>query len=178
MFPTSYEKGHVWVYRKDDDSGNDGGSDIGERLTLDPLKSLEGTYEFVDATVQSSHDYEYSLVMLGDGSTPKIVRRLPVYVGRLRWNSGITSVRPNPAFGPVTVAMEIRAKAHVAVDLIDVGGRQVRRLVEAEMDGGEHELTFDPRGANTRGWLLPAGVYYVVLRVDGRTEGNRVILLP
>ena len=106
-----------------------------------------------------------------------MVRTLPVHVGRLRWRFGISAVRPHPVSGPATIALEITEKGHVSLDLIDVGGRRVQRLVDTEMDEGAHEVAFDPRRAEASGRPLPVGVYYAVLRFNGSSEGSRIIVI-
>lgn len=155
-----------------------GDSQFGERLTVNPLTSREGTYEFVDATVRSNRDYEYRVEMLGGGSAPEVVRTFPVHVGRLRWSFGISAVRPHPLSGPATITLEIPEQGQVSLDLMDVGGRRIRQLLDAEMNEGVHEVTFDPRPAGTGGRPLPAGVYYAVLHFNGRAEGKRILVVP
>lgn len=83
---------------------------------------------------------------------------------------------PNPAGGPVTIAFTLPEPAAVRLDLFDVQGRLVRRLLRNELSAGDHAViwdqTFDGRAA-------PAGIYYARLRVDGPTvsrEMNRKIV--
>jgi hypothetical protein len=58
---------------------------------------------------------------------------------------------------PVTIALAIPEKGHVSLDLMDVGGRQVQRLVDTDLDEGMHEVTFDPRRVDTSERLPPTG---------------------
>jgi len=102
---------------------------------------------------------------------------LPVHVGRLGWSFGIRAVRPNPVSGATTIGFELPWKGRVLLDLMDVGGRRVRRLVDAELDGGMHDVAFDPRRAGPKERPLPAGVYQVFLRFNGRVEGKRSIIV-
>jgi hypothetical protein len=140
--------------------------------------SLDGTYEFVDANVHSNHDYEYNLEMLTGGSAPEVVRTLQVHFGRLGWGLAVRGIRPNPVIGPCTIALEIPKRGHVSLDLVDVGGRWVRTLADTEMDEGVHEVAFEARSACIGDRLMPAGVYYAVLRFNGRAVGERIIVMP
>jgi hypothetical protein len=165
------------VYRSEVED-SDGGSEISERLTRDPLMSLDGTYEFVDTNVHSNHDYEYNLEMLTGGSAPEVVRTLQVHFGRLGWVLAVRGIRPNPVIGPCTIALEIPKRGHVSLDLVDVGGRWVRTLADTEMDEGVHELALDLRHGVAGERPLAAGVYYAVLRFKGRVERKQIIVMP
>jgi hypothetical protein len=164
------------VYRSE--GGGTADPPLGELLTNAPLVSQDGTYEFVDATIRSNHDYEYRLEMLADGTAPEVVRTLQVHVGHLRWSFGITAVRPHPVSGPWTIALEIPEKGQVSLELMDVGGRRVRQLVDTDMDEGVHEVALDSRHGGAGERPLAAGVYYAVLRCKGRVEGKRIIVTP
>jgi flagellar hook assembly protein FlgD len=45
----------------------------------------------------------------------------------------------------------------VRLELFDVSGRLVRRLVDAAMPSGNHQTTWDGRGLN--GQCMPNGIY-------------------
>jgi hypothetical protein len=87
-------------------------------------------------------------------------------------------VRPHPVSGPATIAFGIPEKGRVSLDLMDVRGGRVRRLVDAEMDEGAHDVTLEPWGADKNERPIPAGVYYAVLRFNGRAQGKRIIVVP
>jgi hypothetical protein len=92
---------------------------------------------------------------------------------------------PNP-FNPVTtIAFEIpddagvgvagRGGRHVVLDIFDVRGRRVRRLVDAALDPGRHEIAWD--GRDGRGDPVPSGVYIYSLRAGDRSAARKMILL-
>jgi hypothetical protein len=161
------------VYRKDAGEFGDG---IGVRLTREPLTSRNGEYEFVDTGVRSNHNYEYRLEMTGDPSGP-LIRTIPVHVGHLRWSFAIRVVRPQPASGPLTIAFELPDRGRASLDVVDVGGRRVQRMLEAELDEGAHEANLDLRRMGEAGRPLATGVYFAVLRFNGRTEAKRIIVM-
>jgi hypothetical protein len=70
------------------------------------------------------------------------------------------TVAPNPLNGDATVTYTTTRTGFVRIDLYDIRGRLVRRLVdEPSLAAGTHRATIDGRGA--RGQMLASGIYYV-----------------
>lgn len=77
---------------------------------------------------------------------------------------------PNP-FNPSTViGFRIADTGGARLDVFDVMGRLVARLVDSRLPAGEHSVTFDGAG-------LPSGVYIVRLTADGKTLTRRISLV-
>ena len=75
----------------------------------------------------------------------------------------------------VTLSLEgvTRAEA-VRLDIYDVAGQRVRRLIEGKLDGGYHEAVWDGRDAS--GFNAASGVYFVRLRA-GQFQQTRPMAL-
>ena len=70
------------------------------------------------------------------------------------------SVSPNPLNPEATLTFTTTRPGAVRVDLFNIQGQLVRRLVDdPAMVAGVHEATIDGRGS--RGEKLPSGVYYI-----------------
>ena len=77
---------------------------------------------------------------------------------------------PNP-FNPTTVIRFETAKpSHVTLSVYSAMGREVARLVDGELQPGEHKVVFD-------GWGLPNGVYFYRLQGEGLTQTRKLMLL-
>jgi len=77
---------------------------------------------------------------------------------------------PNP-FNPSTViSFHLPVSSYVTLKVFDVTGREVARLVEGEMNAGEHEITF--KATN-----LPSGIYFVKFSSGGFTQTRKAALL-
>jgi flagellar hook assembly protein FlgD len=61
------------------------------------------------------------------------------------------------------------------VRVLDLRGAVVRELPATTYGGGAHEVVWDGRGDS--GDRLPAGVYFIELRVSGTTRGARIALV-
>ena len=77
---------------------------------------------------------------------------------------------PNP-FNPVTVVgYALAAPAHVTIRLYDVSGREVRTLVDADMEPGRYQETLDAAG-------LAGGVYFARMTAGDYSETRKFVLL-
>jgi flagellar hook assembly protein FlgD len=62
----------------------------------------------------------------------------------------------------------------VTLDVFDVAGRRVRRLVGSSLPAGEHSVQWDGTGEN--GAAAGSGIYFYRLTVDGRTLTRKMVL--
>ena len=76
---------------------------------------------------------------------------------------------PNP-FNPVTTfAYAVPIRSHVSIVIYDVTGREVRTLVDEDVEPGSHLTVFHATG-------LPSGVYFARM-VAGRFSETRKITI-
>jgi hypothetical protein len=64
------------------------------------------------------------------------------------------------------------AATRTRLEIYDVSGRRVAKLADDEPEPGEHEFTWDTRGAATR-----AGVYFAALDVAGVRTSRKLVVL-
>ncbi len=77
---------------------------------------------------------------------------------------------PNP-FNPVTtIAFSLAKPAHVSIKVYDVSGREVRTLIDADMEPGRYSETLDAAG-------LAGGVYFARMVADEYTELKKLVLI-
>jgi len=77
---------------------------------------------------------------------------------------------PNPASGPVVLRFALAEAGAVALTVYDVAGREVVRLVEAEMEAGHYEATWAAVD-------LAAGTYVVRLAAGRAAHTQRLTLV-
>jgi len=83
---------------------------------------------------------------------------------------------PNPVRSngtAISFSLPSAGAAHVA--LFDVTGRRVRTLVDGEHAAGVHQVRWDAR--DEQGAPVAAGLYYVRLQADGRTQTHRIAVV-
>jgi len=84
--------------------------------------------------------------------------------------TSLSQNHPNP-FNPVTViGYSLAGPAHVTIRIYDVAGREVRTLVDRDMEPGRYEGTLDAAG-------LAGGVYFARMTAGDYTETRKLVLL-
>ncbi|MBD3222545.1 hypothetical protein GF314_15025 [bacterium] len=85
------------------------------------------------------------------------------------------SAYPNPFNPRVTLQLALPVAGRTSVDLFDVRGRLVRRLVDGELPAGVQAVVWD--GTDDRGRHLSAGLYVARLRSGGEDRLQKLVLL-
>ena len=87
----------------------------------------------------------------------------------------LVGVEPNPCNPAAWLTCEMTARAEVTLDIVDAGGRLVRRLWTGSLGPGSHRFRWD--GRTERGRPAPAGVYMARLDTDGVRQGRKLTLV-
>lgn len=80
---------------------------------------------------------------------------------------------PNPFFDLTTIRYELEKASNVRLDIYDVFGRHVRRLISAQQCAGMYMETWD--GKNEMGEKVKQGVYFYTLSTD-RVKATKKLL--
>ncbi len=141
-------------------------------IDADPLKD---TYNYTDTYISelSGRDVTYRLeVLYTDGSSTVLAEKI---VTVPRAELALHQNYPNP-FNPGTVlSFTLPGQANVTLDIYEVSGRLVRRLVDGEeMEAGPREIFWD--GSNEAGRPVASGVYYCRLTAGKETVTRKLVL--
>ena len=86
---------------------------------------------------------------------------------------------PNPFNPSTTISFEIPTidgeKQSVALTIYDVRGRQVRTLIDKDLQPGSHTIAWD--GRDDRGSKVPSGIYLYTLRAADRRFTRKMTIL-
>ena len=74
----------------------------------------------------------------------------------------------NPIGRSQVLGVSMRTRATLAVSVYDVAGRNVRHVFNGEMPSGIHSIPLGPP--------FPAGVYVVIVSVEGRSQFRATIV--
>jgi hypothetical protein len=129
-------------------------------------------YRVVDRTAPAGRTALYSVIGLGPGGTEE-AGPFPVLVQSAGGRAAISHA-PNPASPSTTFRYVVPdgRPLPITLDLFDVAGRRVRRLVSETEPPGTHRAAWD--GRDGRGHDVAAGTYFFRLRV-GVEEIRRTI---
>jgi len=81
---------------------------------------------------------------------------------------------PNPFGEATTIRFEIRDRQRVAVDIFDVRGRLVARVLDSALEPGVHEILWD--GTSGSGEGAPPGVYFYRVRGTVTESVGKIVL--
>jgi hypothetical protein len=88
--------------------------------------------------------------------------------------AGQLVIGPNPFRPGTTIRFGVPASGgHARVDVLNVRGRRIRTLLDAQQPGGIATLRWD--GRDGAGVSVGAGVYFVRLEMDGKATTRRVV---
>lgn len=82
---------------------------------------------------------------------------------------------PNPFNPNTSLPFRIERFSHVTLAVYDARGGSVRTLLDKHLDAGAYSIQWD--GRDERGAVLPSGVYFCRLAVDGVSSTRKVTLL-
>ena len=156
------------VYRS---AGIDGPWDLisGEELFVG-----RSPYDFVDTDVLPDRRYFYEVGAVDVRGHED--RYGPVEVVTPQWRRLVTAlapVRPNPFTRETDVSFSLAAPGPARLDIFDVTGRLVRRLVDGVRPAGEHVATWD--GRDGAGRVVPAGVYFSRFEAGGVQQSKKIV---
>lgn len=82
---------------------------------------------------------------------------------------------PNPFNPTTTISFEIPNDAHVNLDIYNVRGQMVKRLVNTQKAIGKHSVVWD--GKDEQGRDCSSGIYYYRLKSHGLSHSQKMLLL-
>jgi hypothetical protein len=121
------------------------------------------------------HDINAGRLALSVGFADSVMQSGSAGVGdhfhlRAAGVSGLRGV-PTPSRGSVTISFLLDGEGFVTLDVLDVTGRRVARLLSDELGSGAHEVTWDRRQAD------PAGIYFARVDIPGVGRASTRIVL-
>jgi hypothetical protein len=96
-------------------------------------------------------------------------------IAEARFEFRLDPLTPNPVRGKIEVRFSVPRRTLVTMDVYNVNGQRVRRLVDEMLDGGVHGHSWD--GVAQSGEAVANGVYFVRLEADGRSASRKLVLL-
>lgn len=82
---------------------------------------------------------------------------------------------PTPGSPGTTLRFQLDRAGRVQLDIVDVAGRRVRSVVDAEFTAGSHRVPWD--GRLDSGDAAPQGVYFQRLQAPGGVRSARLVVL-
>jgi hypothetical protein len=138
---------------------------------LDPGDRLE--YTFRDDRCEDGATYHYCVYTLEDSEETFLFHTKPITIP-----AAVLSLyqnKPNP-FNPVTtIKYNLSARGCVVLDVYDVSGRMIKRLVDDEQAKGPHNIIWN--GKDSAGNMVSSGVYFYILKTENGQKSRKMVLL-
>lgn len=127
--------------------------------------------EYYGVHPDSAHLLDWSYGVLEDVTVSVPTRTGPETADRLR----ILSVAPNPGKGEIVISFLMPNPQHIDVKIYDVRGREVRTILNEDMEAGIHEKNWD--GCSNAGNSVAPGVYICRLATTEEYDIRKVVLV-
>ncbi len=95
--------------------------------------------------------------------------------GQLPLEFSVKQNYPNPFNPKTTIQYSIPERAHVKVDIYNILGQRVARLVNKTQPAGEYSVIWD--GTDESGKAASTGVYFYKVRAGDKVEKKKMVLL-
>jgi len=122
----------------------------------DPLVVLVDGREVSHELTFEGHGARVALCGHTSGAVPGLFRAVKNY--------------PNPFNNSTRVSFEMTRSAYVRLDIYNLTGQKVARLVEGQLDAGEHSITWEAAG-------VASGVYFYRLEAEGTATTAKMMLI-
>ncbi len=82
---------------------------------------------------------------------------------------------PNPFNSQTLISFQLPGKETVELKIFDLNGREIRTLINKEMEGGTYRIRWD--GLDRNGNLIPSGIYFYRLKTKSFISTKKAIML-
>jgi len=83
--------------------------------------------------------------------------------------------KPNPFNPLITISFSVGRAGPVELNIYDLSGRCIKRLLSEEFEAGEYTHQWDGRDNN--GYMMPAGVYLVRIKGQSISDSKKITLV-
>jgi len=131
------------------------------------------SFSFADATPEPGKSYRYR-VGVSDSKGGRVLFEtegmwMPALPLTLHQNY------PNPFNPSTTIRYYLPARSHVLLNVYDISGRLVARLVNGAQAGGAHSVEWN--GENESGGRASSGIYFMRLDAGGKSLTRKVVMM-
>jgi hypothetical protein len=131
------------------------------------------SFAFRDYSIDDGESYRYSVVYWNNGKRRVLFETKEIAVPSIPLT--LYQNHPNP-FNPTTrIRYYLPASAHVVLDIYDVAGRRIARLIDDGRKKGHHFAVWN--GRNDSGSPVGSGVYFYRLTAGKKTVSRKMVLL-
>lgn len=151
-------------------------------LILAKNTSYRTEYEYVDDALSESGFYYYWLEVVDVNGVGSFTQPCVCYYDASYsapevsvYLDGFYSVYPNPFNPQLSIGYQLESKSWVSLDVYDVKGRRLRRLIDMSQPAGAYTQIWD--GKDESGKDLASGIYFLSLNIGNKRYQKKVALM-
>ncbi|UCF04096.1 MAG: T9SS type A sorting domain-containing protein [bacterium] len=144
-----------------------------EELSNPAIERNDLTYTFVDDSYESGGSYTYRIDVSDEDGRRTLFETDPISTPALL--PTLYQNHPNPFNPSTTIRYYVPENSHVILELYDISGKYITRLVNEEQPRGLHSV--DWNGLDTQGNPVASGVYVYRLKSSKKTISRKMVLL-
>jgi hypothetical protein len=145
-----------------------------EWVTISPeISRKDLAFDFTDAEVEGGMAYRYR-VRISDGQGDRVLFETDA-VQASPMPLALKQNYPNPFNPSTTIRYDVPRKCRVLLEVYDVSGRRVARLVDGVQDAGHHGIEW--HGTNAYGRGVASGIYFYRLTAGKETISRKMVLM-
>ncbi|MBN1466911.1 T9SS type A sorting domain-containing protein [candidate division KSB1 bacterium] len=185
---TTYQKAELY-YHDDQNGGQDddsfvGGGDTGDGKSYgdNGIKIMESQsldLGFTAYFLEKNKDKAFAERLAYNVENPVAIRSVTVQVkdgqDSAPQDFELAQNVPNPFNSSTAISFRVPQLSHIKIDIIDVNGHLVRRLLDDQLDAGQHKVVWDGRDAS--GLSAATGVYIYRIESKEYREAKKLLLV-
>lgn len=151
----------------------DAGSETFKEISM-PQISREGlSFEFRDKECEPENTYSYRVDVSDENGRRVLFETRPIPIPALPLT--LYQNHPNPFNPSTTIKYYLPGKCHVTLDIYDISGRKIARLIDRNQPKGHFDLKWN--GRDNKGNPASSGIYFYSLKAGKETVSKKMILL-
>jgi hypothetical protein len=142
-------------------------------INVDVVSPRALAYEFVDSDVEPGHAYRYKITVKDENGSRVLFETESITAPKAPL--ALYQNNPNPFNPSTTIGYYIPEKCLVQLEVFDVAGARVAKLVSSEEASGYHAVEW--KGINADGVRAASGVYFYRLTAGKKMISRKMVLL-
>jgi hypothetical protein len=142
-------------------------------INVDVVSPRALAYEFLDSDVEPGHAYRYKITVKDENGSRVLFETESIAAPKAPL--ALYQNNPNPFNPSTTIGYYIPEKCLVKLEVYDVVGARVARLVSSEKASGYHSVEW--KGTGDDGDRVASGVYFYRLTAGKKTISRKMVLL-
>ena len=143
-------------------------------LFADGFGTTDPKYDLNDSGLVDFDDFFIFADNFGKTERAKLITLAEQMIGLPR-ETALAPNFPNPFNADTTIRYSVSVSSHIVIDVYDLTGQSIKRLVEFYHAPGHYTIQWD--GTNAVTDIVSSGMYVVSMRAEGMMKTQKIMFL-